>query len=125
MSVRKVVTRMLTRAGYEVSTAADGQEALEFLRHTPVDALLTDLEMPRVNGYELTEEVRRRADLAELPILVMTTRAGEKHLNLAFELGASEYLTKPVDEAKLLRFLTGAVAGLTEAGPARPEPPAG
>ena len=111
ISVRKVVAKMLTRAGYRVSTAADGVEALELLRGTNFDALLSDLEMPRMNGYELIEEVRRKPDLAELPLLVMTTRAGEKHMRLAFELGATDYLTKPVDETKLLSFLSRAVAG--------------
>ena len=110
ISVRKVVAKMLVRAGYRVSTAADGLEALELLRDTHFDALLSDLEMPRMNGFELIEEVRRKPDLAELPLLVMTTRAGEKHMRLAFELGATDYLTKPVDESKLLSFLGRAVA---------------
>ena len=111
ISVRKVVAKMLTRAGYRVSTAADGLEALELLRDTSFDALLSDLEMPRMNGFELIEEVRRKPGLAELPLLVMTTRAGEKHMRLAFELGATDYLTKPVDETKLLGFLGRAISG--------------
>ena len=111
VSVRKVVAKMLTRAGYRVSTAADGIEALELLRDTSFDALLSDLEMPRMNGFELIEEVRRKPGLAELPLLVMTTRAGEKHMRLAFELGATDYLTKPVDETKLLGFLGRAISG--------------
>ena len=110
VSVRKVVAKMLVRAGYRVSTAADGIEALELMREGTFDAVLSDLEMPRMNGYELIEEVRRKSALAELPILVMTTRAGEKHMRLAFELGATDYLTKPVDETKLLGFLSRTVA---------------
>lgn len=110
VSVRKIVAKMLSRAGYRVSTAADGTEALELMRTTTFDALLSDLEMPRMNGYELIEEVRRKPALADLPILVMTTRAGEKHMRLAFELGATDYLTKPVDETKLLAFLSRVVA---------------
>ena len=110
ISVRKVVAKMLVRAGYRVSTAADGLEALELLRDTHFDALLSDLEMPRLNGFELIEEVRRKPDLAALPLLVMTTRAGEKHMRLAFDLGATDYLTKPVDESKLLGFLSRALA---------------
>ena len=105
ISVRKVVSKMLLRAGYEVTTAADGVEALTLLRDTGFDAVITDLEMPRMSGYELLEEVRRKPEFADLPMLVVTTRAGEKHTQLAFELGASDYLTKPVDETKLLRFL--------------------
>jgi chemosensory pili system protein ChpA (sensor histidine kinase/response regulator) len=105
VSVRKVVSKMLTRAGYDVTTANDGQDALETLRQSTFDVVLTDLEMPRLNGYELLEDIRRRFDAATLPVVVMTTRAGEKHMNLAFELGANNYLTKPVDESKLLNFL--------------------
>ncbi len=110
VSVRKIVAKMLVRAGYRVSTAADGGEALDLMRDTSFDAVLSDLEMPRMNGYELIEEVRRKPALADLPILIMTTRAGEKHLRLAFELGATDYLTKPVDETKLLGFLSRTVA---------------
>ena len=110
ISVRKIVAKLLVRAGYRVSTAADGLEALELLRDTSFDALLSDLEMPRMNGFELIEEVRRKPALAELPLLVMTTRAGEKHMRLAFELGATDYLTKPVDETKLLSFLKRTVS---------------
>jgi chemosensory pili system protein ChpA (sensor histidine kinase/response regulator) len=105
VSVRKVVSKMLGRAGYEVTTANDGQDALEVLRQQSFDVVLTDLEMPRLNGYELIEDVRRRQSKEQLPILVMTTRAGEKHMNLALELGANNYFTKPVDENKLLNFL--------------------
>lgn len=105
VSVRKVVSKMLQRAGYDVTTANDGQDALEIMRQASFDVVLTDLEMPRLNGYELIEDVRRRQSKEQLPILVMTTRAGEKHMNLALELGANNYFTKPVDETKLLNFL--------------------
>ena len=118
VSVRKVVAKMLTRAGYRVTTAADGVEATERLREEVFDALLTDLEMPRMSGYELLEEVRARPATAQLPIVVMTSRAGEKHMQLAFELGATDYLTKPVDETKLLAFLARTVAA--QGAPARP-----
>ena len=118
VSVRKVVAKLLARAGYRVTTAADGVEATERLRAETFDALLTDLEMPRMSGYELLEEVRARPATAQLPIVVMTSRAGEKHMQLAFELGATDYLTKPVDETKLLAFLARTVAA--RGTPARP-----
>ena len=106
ISVRRVVGKMLTRAGFDVVLASDGQDALEkLLVEARFDAVLTDLEMPRVNGYELLEEVRRKPDTAALPVIVMTTRAGDKHMRLALELGATHYFAKPVDEAKLLRAL--------------------
>ena len=110
ISVRRVVGRMLERAGYEVTTAADGQAALDLLLEGKTfDAVLTDLEMPRINGYELIEELRRRAETKALPILVMTTRSGEKHRNLALELGANGYFGKPADEVRLLRELRSAL----------------
>ena len=106
ISVRRVVGKMLTKAGYEVVLAADGQDALEkLLVEARFDAVLTDLEMPRVNGFELIEELRRKFVAADLPIFVMTTRAGDKHMRLALELGATAYFAKPVNEGKLLRAL--------------------
>ena len=89
-----------------IVTASDGQEAVDILiNDSGFDAVLTDLEMPRLNGYELVESVRRRSETAELPVIVMTTRARQEHMNLAFELGANDYLTKPVDETKLVKRL--------------------
>lgn len=106
LSVRRLVGRMLERGGYEVVTANDGQEALELLQQDgDFGAVITDLEMPRMNGYELLSSLRARSATARLPLLIMTTRAGEKHQRLAFQLGASDYFTKPVNEALLLRRL--------------------
>ncbi|MFB9993121.1 Hpt domain-containing protein [Deinococcus oregonensis] len=106
VSVRRIVAKMLEEAGYNVVTASDGQEALDLLRlDSGFGALLTDLEMPRVSGYELLEEVRRRPATAMLPVMVMTTRAGDKHQQLATELGANAYFAKPIDRSGLLRRL--------------------
>ena len=106
VSVRRVVGKMLERAGYDVTTAIDGQDAFDIvMRGETFDAILTDLEMPRMNGYELIEALRRRVENETTPICVMTTRAGAKHMDLAFALGANEYLSKPVDENKLLGYL--------------------
>jgi len=105
LSVRKLVAQMLRKAGHQVVTAADGQEALELLEQQSFQAVVTDLEMPRMSGYELLEEVRRRPKLAHLPIAVLTTRASAKHRDLALKLGANAYLTKPADEVELSRFL--------------------
>nr|WP_246580525.1 response regulator [Deinococcus aestuarii] len=112
VSVRRVVGRMLERGGYRVVTAADGQAALEVLSQDPAfDLILSDLEMPRMNGYELIEALRARAATAGTPVVVMTTRAGEKHQRLAFSLGATDYFSKPVDETLLLRRLAQLCAG--------------
>ncbi len=107
LSVRKVVAQMLRKAGHQVVTAADAQDALELLEQQPFQAVVTDLEMPRMSGFELLEEVRRRPNLAHLPIAVLTTRASSKHRDLAVELGANAYLTKPADEVELDKFLQG------------------
>jgi len=117
VSVRKAVGQMLGRHGYRVTAVADGEEALEALRQAPFDAVLTDLEMPRLNGYELIEEIRRRPGGRELPIVVITTRAGEKHLEVARRLGATACFGKPFDAAALLSLLGGlAAAAGGEAG---------
>ncbi|MBF6595627.1 MAG: response regulator [Thermaceae bacterium] len=107
LSVRKIVGQMLRKAGYQVVTASDGQEALELLETGNYRAVLTDLEMPRMSGFELLEEVRRRPHLSHLSVAVLTTRASSKHRDLAVELGAKAYLTKPADEVELGRFLSG------------------
>jgi chemosensory pili system protein ChpA (sensor histidine kinase/response regulator) len=107
LSVRKVVAQMLRKAGHQVVTAADGQEALELLEQQNFQAVITDLEMPRMSGFELLEEVRRRPSLSHLPVAMLTTRATAKHRDLAMELGATAYLAKPADENELDKFLKG------------------
>jgi chemosensory pili system protein ChpA (sensor histidine kinase/response regulator) len=111
LSVRKVLARRLERLGLAVTTAVDGEEALERLREGRFDALVTDLEMPRMNGYQLIETVRRRPESRELPLIVITTRAGREHGDLAHRLGADHYLTKPVDHDLLARLVRELAAG--------------
>jgi chemosensory pili system protein ChpA (sensor histidine kinase/response regulator) len=111
VSVRKFVGHMLERAGFRVFTATDGVEALQQLGETPVDAVVTDLEMPRLNGYELIEGVRRRPATRHIPVVVLTTRAGEKHWALARRLGVEHYVSKPVDEQSFVRLLRSITAG--------------
>jgi len=118
LSVRKVLTRTLERAGFAVATAADGIEAVAALRERPFDAVVTDLEMPRLNGFELIEDLRRRFSPAELPIFIITTRASRKHALLARRLGASGYLYKPVDDRQLVGQLRLVLAADAVAGPA-------
>ncbi len=106
LSVRRHVGRSLERFGFQVTTASDGQEALErLLAGQRADLLLSDLEMPRMNGFELLRAVRSSPAHATLPVVIMTTRAGEKHQQLAMELGASDYLAKPAEERLLQRRL--------------------
>lgn len=103
ISIRKVVGMFLSNAGYEVDAAIDGVEALEKISHTSYDVIITDLEMPRMHGYELIAEVRNGYNLKAVPIIVLTSRAGDKHYQKAVELGASDYIVKPVDEDTLLQ----------------------
>lgn len=113
ISVRKVLARQLIAAGYEVITAQDGEQALVEMREKPPVALITDLEMPRLNGFELIEMVRRRPATRNLPAIVITTRTGAKHRELADRVGATAYLRKPVDRAALLATLAEVTAPRT------------
>jgi chemosensory pili system protein ChpA (sensor histidine kinase/response regulator) len=115
ISVRKVVGAMLERGGFSVVTAGDGVEALEALGRGPVDVVVTDLEMPRLNGYELVEDLHRRPALRHVPIVMLTTRAGERHREVARRLGITQYVTKPVDEETFVRLIAS-VTGPAAAG---------
>jgi chemosensory pili system protein ChpA (sensor histidine kinase/response regulator) len=105
ISVRKFVGQMLEKASFEVVTANDGAEALRRLGDTAVDLVITDLEMPRVSGYELIEDLRARPATRVLPVVVLTTRAGAKHVSLARSLGIVHYVAKPVDEEAFVRLI--------------------
>jgi len=105
VSVRKFVGGMLERAGFRVLAARDGAEALQQLAESTVDIVVTDLEMPRLNGYELIRDLNREPATCDLPIVVLTTRAGAKHTNLAKALGVEHYVAKPVDEANFVRLI--------------------
>jgi len=112
ISVRKFVGHMLDKAGFDVTTAHDGAEALARLGESRFDVMVTDLEMPRLNGYELLEDLRRRPATRALPVVVLTTRSGEKHQSLARRLGVSHYVTKPVVEEAFVRLLDTVATGV-------------
>ena len=95
LSVRTVAARLLRELGADPLLAVDGAEALERLRESAVDLVLTDLEMPRVNGYELLREIRQQPALRALPVVVVSSRAGQKHRDAATAAGANAYLAKP------------------------------
>jgi chemosensory pili system protein ChpA (sensor histidine kinase/response regulator) len=111
ISIRKFVGQMLEKAGFRVVTAVDGQDALQQLLEVTVDVVVTDLEMPRLNGYALIEDLRRRSSTRDVPVVVMTTRAGSKHESLARRLGVQHYVTKPVDEQAFIGLVASVVAG--------------
>ena len=102
ISVRKFVGNMLEKAGYRVLLASDGLEALEIASQTPCDLVISDLEMPRTNGYELMSHLRQDAKTRNLPVMIVTSRAGAKHRDRAMKDGAAAFLTKPVQEEQLL-----------------------
>jgi chemosensory pili system protein ChpA (sensor histidine kinase/response regulator) len=114
ISVRKFVGRMLEKAGYRVKLAADGLEALEIVTQTRCDLVVTDLEMPRTNGYELLSHLRQDAKTRNIPVMVVTSRAGAKHRDRAMKEGAMAFLTKPVQEDQFIAAvakLIGSPAG--------------
>ncbi|HSA93553.1 MAG TPA: Hpt domain-containing protein [Terriglobales bacterium] len=114
ISVRKFVGRMLEKAGYRVRLASDGLEALEIVTQSRCDLVVTDLEMPRTNGYELMAHLRQDASTAALPVMVVTSRAGAKHRDRALKEGAVAFLTKPVQEDAFLAEVERLI------GPAQP-----
>jgi len=123
ISVRKFVGRMLEKAGYRVKLAADGLEALEIVTQTRCDLVVTDLEMPRTNGYELLSHLRQDPQTRNIPVMVVTSRAGAKHRDRAMKEGAMAFLTKPVQEdqfitavAKLIGSPTGQAMEKAAAG---------
>jgi chemosensory pili system protein ChpA (sensor histidine kinase/response regulator) len=109
VSVRRFVGQMLEKAGFHVTTAGDGADALARLAEAAYDVVVTDLEMPRVNGYELIDDLRRRPATRHLPVVVLTTRAGDKHVALAKSLGVEHYVTKPVEEHAFVTLVTSLV----------------
>jgi chemosensory pili system protein ChpA (sensor histidine kinase/response regulator) len=114
ISVRKFVGRMLEKAGYRVKLAADGLEALEIVTQMRCDLVVTDLEMPRTNGYELLSHLRQDAQTRNIPVMVVTSRAGAKHRDRAMKEGAMAFLTKPVQEDQFIAAvarLIGSPAG--------------
>jgi chemosensory pili system protein ChpA (sensor histidine kinase/response regulator) len=109
ISVRKFVGRMLEKAGYRVRLASDGLEASEIIAEVGCHLVITDLEMPRMNGYELLAHLRQDPMTSRIPVLVVTSRAGAKHRDRAMKEGASGFLTKPVQEDQLISTVQGLV----------------
>jgi chemosensory pili system protein ChpA (sensor histidine kinase/response regulator) len=92
----------LTDAGFRVHTARDGIEAVEWLAHNKPSVVVTDLEMPRMNGLELASHIRTQERLKDLPIIMITSRSTQKHRQMADEMGIDFYLVKPVQDDNLL-----------------------
>ncbi len=102
ITVRRVTQRLLERNGMRVMTAKDGVDALSMLQEHVPDVILLDIEMPRMDGYEVASHVRNDPRLVDVPIIMITSRAGAKHRARAIELGVDDYLGKPYQESQLL-----------------------
>ncbi|MHB1331591.1 MAG: hybrid sensor histidine kinase/response regulator [Sulfuriferula sp.] len=102
LTVRKITGRLLAREGYEVITAKDGLDALQMLQDVIPDVMLLDIEMPRMDGFELTKTMRADEQLAGVPIIMITSRTADKHRDHAMSLGVNAYLGKPFQEEELL-----------------------
>ncbi|MFC5526681.1 Hpt domain-containing protein [Rhodanobacter ginsengisoli] len=102
ITMRKVTGRVLERHEYEVSTAKDGIDAIEKLHERVPDLMLLDIEMPRMDGYELATHMKADPRLRDVPIIMITSRSGDKHRQRAFDIGVDRYLGKPYQEADLL-----------------------
>jgi chemosensory pili system protein ChpA (sensor histidine kinase/response regulator) len=105
ITVRRVTQRLLQREGYRVALAVDGVQALERLREELPVVVLSDIEMPRMDGFELTRTIRGSEDWKALPIITITSRMAEKHREHARELGVNHYLGKPYSEEELLGLI--------------------
>ena len=110
-SVRRVVSNMLKPHGWEVQMARDGLEALDLITHETPAAVLLDIEMPRMDGYEFIATVRAQEQYRTLPLVVLTSRAAAKHQQRALQLGASSYVIKPYQDEELINTLNKLVYG--------------
>ena len=105
ITVRRVTQRLLQREGYRVALAVDGMQALEKLRDETPTVVLSDIEMPRMDGFELARSIRSNAEWRGLPIIMITSRIAEKHREHAREIGVDHYLGKPYSEEELLSLI--------------------
>jgi chemosensory pili system protein ChpA (sensor histidine kinase/response regulator) len=105
LTVRRVTQRLLSREGYQVVLAKDGVDALEQLQAITPDVMLVDIEMPRMDGFDLSRNIRNDERTRHIPIIMITSRTASKHRSYAMELGVNEYLGKPYQEDELIRTI--------------------
>jgi chemosensory pili system protein ChpA (sensor histidine kinase/response regulator) len=105
ITVRRVMERFLQRNGLRVVTAKDGLDAISVISEHKPDIILLDIEMPRMDGYEFASHVRNDARVADVPIIMVTSRVGDKHRARAIELGVDDYVGKPYQDAQLLEAI--------------------
>ena len=114
VTVRKVASRFLEREGFQVVTARDGLEAMQLLQDNKPDIMLLDIEMPRMDGFEVARRVKGSEELKNIPIIMITSRTGDKHRERAMDIGVEGYLGKPYHEEQLLEAMAKFM-GLAEA----------
>jgi chemosensory pili system protein ChpA (sensor histidine kinase/response regulator) len=110
LTVRRVTQRLLAREGFRVAVAKDGLDALEQLAAERPAVMLTDIEMPRMDGFDLLRNVRHDSRWRDLPVIMITSRIAQKHRDLAMQLGANHYLGKPYDEEQLVALIQQNIA---------------
>jgi chemosensory pili system protein ChpA (sensor histidine kinase/response regulator) len=110
LTVRKITSRLLEREGYQVLTAKDGVDALEQMRDILPSVMLVDIEMPRMDGFELTRNVRGDPRTQDIPIIIISSRTADKHRDQAQQLRVNEFLGKPYQEAELLAHISRFIA---------------
>jgi chemosensory pili system protein ChpA (sensor histidine kinase/response regulator) len=111
ITMRRVATKLLERHNYEVITAKDGVDALAQLQDVRPDVMLLDVEMPRMDGFELATHMLNDGVFSTIPIIMITSRTGEKHRHRALEIGVTDYMGKPYQEDELIQNIQSALAG--------------
>jgi chemosensory pili system protein ChpA (sensor histidine kinase/response regulator) len=110
LTVRKITSRLLEREGYQVITAKDGLDALEQMKDALPAVMLVDIEMPRMDGFDLTRNVRGDPRTRHVPIIIISSRTAEKHRSQAAQFGVNVFLGKPYPEVELLQHIAKFVA---------------
>lgn len=111
VNVRRLLALTLEKVGYEVIQARDGRDALDKLETgVEIDSIVCDVEMPRMDGYSFLSKLRAMDNYAEIPVTMLTSRSGDKHRQLAMNLGATAYFSKPYQERVLLKSLADSLA---------------
>ncbi|PHJ63741.1 chemotaxis protein CheY [Nostoc linckia z18] len=115
ISLRQTISLTLQKSGYQVIQAQNGVEALEKLQlHPEIQVVISDLEMPRMNGFEFLSNLRQHPNFAKIPVIILTSRSAEKHRQLAKQLGANDYLTKPYLEHEFLSKIKDLINNLSD-----------
>ena len=107
--MRRVASKLLERHNYEVVTAKDGVDALAQLQELRPDVMLLDIEMPRMDGFELAIHMQNEETFSKIPIIMITSRTGEKHRDRALEIGVANYMGKPYQEDELIENIQNAL----------------